>query len=162
MRASQKQQKSKLSAGEEVTETRPEDPSAFWVINISKKNVMLGDLGFCIHAGKYYNLLDKKHFHYTYEQLLNSLESGSLYAKKDKVIFLGEEKPNFTNSRIQHTLSQVPIIKPSRSFVQSMDDNLEDLLIDSDEKHAEEMSNLFCGEDAVEDPEEEKDKAGKD
>ena len=58
----------------------------FWITNVKQKmDVMLSDLGFCARAGKSYNLLDSRHFHYTKEQLQKSAESGSLYKKRDRI-----------------------------------------------------------------------------
>lgn len=57
----------------------------FWIINISKKIISLSDLRFNIPPMRPYNLLDKRHFKYTLEQLETSLESGSLSKRKDAI-----------------------------------------------------------------------------
>ncbi len=58
----------------------------FWITNISKMNVTLGDLRLSIRKGGSLNLLDSKHFNYTSEQIEKSLASGSLFLKRDKII----------------------------------------------------------------------------
>jgi hypothetical protein len=58
---------------------------AFWVTNISPRNVTLADLALNIRAFSTVNLLDKKHYKYTMEQLLKSKETGSIFKKSDKI-----------------------------------------------------------------------------
>jgi hypothetical protein len=58
---------------------------AFWVTNMSPMNVTLADLALNIKAFSTVNLLDKKHYAYTMEQLVKSKESGSLFKKRDKI-----------------------------------------------------------------------------
>lgn len=58
---------------------------AFWVSNMTPRNVTLADLALNIKAFTTVNLLDKKHYKYTLEQLLKSKESGSLFVKKTLV-----------------------------------------------------------------------------
>lgn len=55
---------------------------AFWVSNMTPRNVTLADLALNIKAFSTVNLLDKRHYSYTLEQLLKSKESGSLFVKK--------------------------------------------------------------------------------
>src|SRR6185437_12032943 len=59
---------------------------SFWITNISKRNVSLGDLNLTVPAFSSINLLDKRHYHLTEEQLLNSAKSGSLYVKRSMVV----------------------------------------------------------------------------
>jgi hypothetical protein len=65
--------------------SRQPDPQ-FWVTNISTKNVTLSDLALNIKALSTVNLLDKKHYNYTLEQLTSSKTSGSLFNKRDKIL----------------------------------------------------------------------------
>jgi len=58
----------------------------FWVINISKMNVSLSDLNLTIKAYNSVNLMDTKHYQYKIEQLKKSVESGSIFKKRDKII----------------------------------------------------------------------------
>lgn len=57
----------------------------FWVTNDSPRNVTLADLALNIKAFTTVNLLDKRHYKYTMEQLVKSKESGSIYNKRDKI-----------------------------------------------------------------------------
>ncbi len=56
----------------------------FWIKNISKRNVTLGDLAISVKAGSSVNLLSKG-FAFTLEQLQKSAESGSLHAKSSMI-----------------------------------------------------------------------------
>lgn len=57
----------------------------FWVTNFSNRNVSLADLALTIPAFSTVNLLDKKHYYYTVEQLQKSSSGGSLFNKRDKI-----------------------------------------------------------------------------
>jgi len=57
----------------------------FWVTNVSNRNVSLSDLAINIPAYRTINLMDTKHYKYTLEQLQKSAESGSIFAKRDKI-----------------------------------------------------------------------------
>lgn len=59
---------------------------AFWLTNFSGMNVSLTDLNLTVKAYSSVNLLDKKHYQYTLEQLEKSAESGSIFKKKGKLI----------------------------------------------------------------------------
>jgi hypothetical protein len=58
----------------------------FWITNISNRNVSLADLNLTIKAFASVNLLDKKHYNYSLEQLQASVNNGSLAKKKDKLV----------------------------------------------------------------------------
>lgn len=58
----------------------------FWITNISNRNVSLTDLNLTIKAFSSVNLLDKKHYEYSLEQLQASVKSGSLAKKRDKLV----------------------------------------------------------------------------
>ena len=62
-----------------------QDSATFWITNISNRNVSLSDLNITIKAKSSVNLLDSKHYSYKVEQLEKSLQSGSLYKKRDKL-----------------------------------------------------------------------------
>lgn len=64
---------------------KPSLHGTFWVTNTSPRNVTLADLAINIRAYSSVNLLDKKHYSFTLEQLLKSKESGSLFKKRDKI-----------------------------------------------------------------------------
>jgi hypothetical protein len=57
----------------------------FWVTNFSDKNVTLSDLYISVAAGTSVNLLDKKHYSFTEEQLSKSQLSGSIFRKRHLV-----------------------------------------------------------------------------
>lgn len=59
---------------------------SFWITNISKMNVSLADLNLTVKAFSSVNLLDKRHYQYTLEQLEKSVESGSIFKKSDKIV----------------------------------------------------------------------------
>jgi histone acetyltransferase (RNA polymerase elongator complex component) len=58
----------------------------FWATNISNMNVSLRDLGITIPSKKSVNLLNSKHYSFNKEQLELSAATGSLFAKKDKIL----------------------------------------------------------------------------
>lgn len=60
----------------------PSKTAEFWVTNGSPRNVTLADLALNIKAFTTVNLLDKRHYKYTLEQLNKSKESGSIYTKR--------------------------------------------------------------------------------
>lgn len=60
---------------------KPELP-AFWLTNFSNRNVSLADLNLTVKAFSSINLLDKKHYDYTLEQLEKSRKEGSIFAKR--------------------------------------------------------------------------------
>ena len=56
---------------------------SFWITNISDRNVTLADLATSIRSFSSVNLLDKRHYELTLEQLNKSKESGSIYIKRN-------------------------------------------------------------------------------
>jgi hypothetical protein len=64
----------------------PLPKKTFWVVNISDRNVTLSDLLVTIPAGASINLLSKGYPHLSEPILQKSLESGSLFAKRDKIV----------------------------------------------------------------------------
>src|ERR1019366_1500977 len=56
-----------------------------WITNISNRNVSLSDLNISVPAGCSINLLDKKHYKFTEEQVNKSAENGSIFKKRDKI-----------------------------------------------------------------------------
>lgn len=63
----------------------PKSKLAFWVTNVSPRNVTLADLALNIRAFSTVNLLDSKHYPYTLKQLQDSATSGSIFKKSDKI-----------------------------------------------------------------------------
>ena len=58
----------------------------FWITNISNRNVSLADLNLTIKAYGSVNLLDGKHYSYNLKQLQDSVNFGSIHAKRDKIV----------------------------------------------------------------------------
>jgi len=114
--------------------------SEFWVINVSDRNVSLSDLALSIPAGRAYNLLDDKHFHYTIEQLKASMETGSLYKKRNR-IKIGNGPPQ-SRKLPKLTVSKYPIEIRPRSAT-TVEEPVFDELIVSDSDYAEELAREF-------------------
>jgi len=114
----------------------PNEPE-FWVTNVSKKNVTLGDLALSIPRGRSYNLLDSRNFDYTEEQLVKSAESGSLWVKRHliKMGIQPREEPKDEGP----TISKQPIQIRKASAVKLEEPEYSDWLY-SDEEFAHEMS----------------------
>lgn len=115
------------------------DRPAFFVINVSDRNVCLSDLALTVPAGRCYDLLNDN-FSFTIEQLKASLKDGSLYRKRDK-IKIGKGRPQ-TVEVGQREVSEYPIITRNRSAVKVDEPVFEDLVI-SDDDYANEMANEF-------------------
>ena len=64
----------------------PPKPDHFWVTNTSNCDVSLGDLYLTIKSYKSVNLLDSKHYHYSWEQIYKSFSSGSIFKKRNKIV----------------------------------------------------------------------------
>lgn len=112
---------------------------SFWVTNICKRNVSLADLNLTIKAFTSVNLLDKRHYSYTLDQLNKSHESGSLFAKSSMI--KKREIP--------------PIIEEAKKMLYQQDsvipDRARSVLVIKDEKY-EELS-AFDDSFQEEDPE---------
>ena len=118
-----------------------EEKPAFWVINISDRNVCLSDLALTIGTRKAMNLLDKKHHTYTYEELKISMQSGSIF-KKRHIIKIGKGPPEQPDKKYE--LSTRPIQIRKRSIVNVNETEPDyDEMIWSDEQYADEMSADF-------------------
>lgn len=72
----------------------------FWVSNVSPRNVTLADLALNIKAFNTVNLLDKRHYAYTLEQLQKSATSGSIFKKRDKIKVRNLPPPTLEKSKI--------------------------------------------------------------
>jgi hypothetical protein len=101
---------------------------------------MLGDLRVSIPAHRGVNLMDQRHYSYTYEQLKKSMLSGSIRAK-GAYIKVGSGPPQQMD-KPQRTLSKYPIITKKRSAVKIEEPKFDEFIF-SDEQFAEEMSREF-------------------
>jgi hypothetical protein len=123
--------------------SKSSDETEFWVNNISDKDVMLSDLRVKIPARRGLNLLSK-HYSFTYEQLKESMHSGSIH-KKSAYIKVGQGPPQQAEP-VQKTLSKYPIITKKRSVVKIEEPKFDEFVF-SDEQFAEDMSREFDEED---------------
>ena len=112
------------------------DKPAFFVINVSDRNVCLSDLALTIPAGRCFDLLNDN-FNYTIGQLKASLKDGSLHKKRDK-IKIGGGRP-VLSAAPRKQISENPIITRPRSAVK-LKEIVYDELIFSDEEYAYQMA----------------------
>lgn len=111
----------------------------FWVSNISPRNVSLADLNLTIKAFSSVNLLDKKHYQYTAEQLQKSSESGSIFKKRDKII-VRKIAPEVLRANVPLT-RETFIPSRERSIFSIKEEKYDELNV-SDEEFAKENADL--------------------
>lgn len=127
----------------------PNKIEGFFVHNISKMNVSVGDLRLYIPAKKVVNLLDSRHYRYSFEQLMKSYTSGSLSKKQDKLIVQFEapkkiEYKNLTDPR-KIEISPVPMDSKYIFNLRIQEVKFEELDFSgpSDEQFAAEFSAIY-------------------
>ena len=111
----------------------------FWVTNISNMNVSLADLNVTIKARSSVNLLDKKHFYVSKEQLLKSFASGSLFKKRNK-IFVRQVVPEIENTSLLFNRNE-SFPSRDRSILSIKEENYEELNL-SDAEYADQNAEL--------------------
>jgi hypothetical protein len=111
----------------------------FWVTNISDRNVSLADLNLTIKAYTSVNLLDSKHYYYTLEQVIKSVQIGSISKKQDKIV-VRKNAPEIVKNSIQFDMNSV-IPSRERSVLNIKEERYEELNI-SDEQFAEESAEI--------------------
>lgn len=113
----------------------------FWVSNLSNRNVSLADLNLTIPAFRSVNLLDKRHYQYTLEQLQKSVTNGSIYKKSDK-IKVRQIAPEVVKSNMP-ILRETFIPTRERSILELKETHYEELDISSEDekKKQEEYAN---------------------
>lgn len=127
---------------------RAEQKHSFWIINVSKLNVSLTDLGLTIHVGQSFNLLDPKRFSYTLEQLEASLASGSLFLKRDRVKVRNNPPKNIIRPGLY--ITKEARYAPFRSAVKIKEEIYEELIVEGDQFSSEErFADEFSGEEEV-------------
>lgn len=94
---------------------------SFWVYNRSKFNVTLGDLGISIRSGAKVDLLARG-YNLKLDQLKKSIQAGSLYKKRDKIIPCGfphpAKPPPIQVSTLPLELrSRTAIVAPKESYL---------------------------------------------
>ena len=115
--------------------TMKKENKSFWLTNISNRNVSLSDLNLTIKSMSSVNLLDSKHYKYTLEELQKSLNSGSVYSKRDKIF-----KRDFAPNSVQSKMSIV-----HESFIPSRERSV---FVVKEEKYDElEISNQFVADE---------------
>lgn len=103
----------------------------FWITNISNRNITLPDLNVTIKAYSSINLLDKKHYSYTIDELENSLTKGSIF-KKRKIIFLRKNPPEMIKANIPLS-SETYIPSRERSVISIKETKYEELSMSDEE-----------------------------
>ena len=127
---------------------RPNKKHEFWVTNIhQKKDISLGDLRLTIRKGETRNLLDARHYTYTLEQLENSADSGSIYAKS-RWIKIRNLPPRYPVQPGRYTLSQKGRWSVARPHKDIEAPKFEELDFDDAEKHLKEVEEKFAADDA--------------
>jgi len=115
------------------------DKKDFWVTNICNRNVSLADLNLTIKAFSSVNLLDSRHYSYTFEQLKQSEISGSIFKKSTKIkvrkVPPTAIKTNMLVTRDAHIPGR------ERSVFEIKNDHYEELTV-SDEQFAKENADL--------------------
>lgn len=105
---------------------------------MSSRNVSLADLNLTINAYTTVDLLTK-HYHYTMSQLINSVKSGSIYKKRDK-IKVREVAPEVFKFNIP-TAEETFFPDRTKSIFSVKEEYYQELDM-SDEKFAEENAEL--------------------
>jgi hypothetical protein len=118
---------------------KKEDPT-FWLTNISSMNVSLMDLSLTVKAFSSVNLMDKKHYPYTLEQLTKSSESGSIFKKRDKLV-VRKIAPEILIANIP--LNRETFIPSRERSVLSIKEEHYDELNISDEQFAEDNADII-------------------
>jgi len=112
---------------------------SYWVTNISNRNVSLADLCLTIKAYTSVNLLDTKHYYYTFQQLEKSRLEGSIAKKSDKIVkCMGTPQITKVNMPFNRDTS---IPSRERSVFVIKEENYEELNV-SDEQFAEENAEI--------------------
>lgn len=110
----------------------------FWITNLTPMNVSLADLNLTVKAFSSVNLLDKKHYSYTLEQLQKSVESGSLHTKRDRIA-VRKIAPEILTANIP-LLRETFIPSRERSVLTIKEEKYEELNV-SDEEFAKDNAD---------------------
>jgi len=117
----------------------------FWVTNVSAMNVTLADLALNIKAFSTVNLLDKKHYKYTLEQLLKSKESGSLFKKRDKIVVRHIPPPDPEKNKVPIVYGAI-IPDRMRSLFQIEEQEYDELKVSEEDQ--KKQDEIFAKENA--------------
>lgn len=125
-----------------------------WVTNLTKRDILVGDLGARIPSMKTVDLLDDYHSIYTLDQINKSKECGSLAARlKAKQIIIRETAPQVNNIERTIDVSQVSFPNRNRSIVKNEERIFKELEIgnakEEEEIFAEEMAESAINDHAA-------------
>jgi len=109
----------------------------FWITNFSNMNVSLADLNITLKPFSSVNLLDKKHYQYTLQQLERSAAQGSIAKKKEK-ISVRKSCPVTNKDNVPLHISSMP--SRGRSIFNIKEEKYEELTI-SDEEFAKDNAD---------------------
>jgi hypothetical protein len=110
---------------------------AFWVTSMCNRNISLADLNVTIPAFRSVNLLDKRHYSYTLEQLQKSKENGSLFHKRN-IVSVRQVAPALIKNDIPF-LPESSFPSRERSVLVIKEEHYEELdLSDKDQKKKDE------------------------
>lgn len=116
---------------------------SLYIKNISKQDIHLSDLGIIIKSFKTINLYNIHRFHFTEEQINNSIKSGSIFKRKNKIIFI-ENLESITKSNTYIKTSKDNLLyDKNRSLIERKKIKIDDL--DDDLDFAIENSDLAKG-----------------
>ena len=118
----------------------------FWVTNLSPRNVTLADLALNIKAFTTVNLLDKRHYQYTLEQLKKSQESGSIFHKRDKIIVRGLP-PEIQKDKMPF-LQEAVIPSRERSVFSIVEVEYDELKVSDDKEIHKKLDEEYAKENA--------------
>lgn len=116
------------------------EPLTFWLTNLSNRNISLTDLNLTVKAYSSINLLDKRHYQYTIEQLQKSVESGSVFKKRDRLV-VRRVAPEILKANVP-LLRETFIPTRERSTFAIKEENYEELNI-SDEQFAKDNADII-------------------
>jgi hypothetical protein len=115
------------------------DLITFWLTNISNRNISLADLNLTVNSFTSINLMDKKHYQYTIDQLQKSVTSGSIFSKRNKLV-IRKIAPTILKMNIP-LLKETFIETRARSIYSIKEENYEELNI-SDEQFAKDNADI--------------------
>jgi len=114
-----------------------------WLINISKKKIVLGDLGFTLQPRQTIDILDDKHSNYTVEEVEKSINGGSISKRLNREIYIRMVPPPKQQAR-KLQVSKTSFPYKQRTIVEIEEPNYEELNLDigiSDEEFANENAD---------------------
>jgi hypothetical protein len=120
--------------------TRSRFSEQFWITNVSNMNVSLADLALSVPARKTINLLDRRHYSFTKEQLEASEASGSLFKKRSKI--KKRKVPPITETRQMVEVDFNAVVPSRRRSVVKIEHIQYDELELSDDLFAEQTADL--------------------